>query len=269
MGQLVISEVVITAIARLVDDGQTDAKREPRHSAIEFEISKAKLSAGDPIKLGQVVGKAKRVRGVLSWGMENAPQNASRFAEALLAVIKGSGGFRESSPNYVGREAITDAIEAFRSEGYALTAAGELRPLLLDSLSGKQLTDALSAYVRRARAGALDAALVTGTGKDLLEATAKHVLVAKFGAEPTITNFPTLLAQAFMAVGLCLDKSAAKGAQDRVDAALYELACGVNALRNAQGTGHGRPFPATVSPDEARVAVESMGAVADRLLSQL
>lgn len=269
MGEFVISEVVITAISRLVDDGQADVKREPTHSAIEFQINKAKLSAGDPIKLGQVVGKAKRVRGVLSWGMETSPQSASQFAEALLAVIRGCGGFREASPNYVGREAIADAIEAFRSEGYELTAAGELRPLLLDSLSGKLLTDALAAYVRRARAGSLDAALVTGTGKDLMEATAKHVLVTKFGAESPITNFPTLLAQAFMATGLCLDKSAARGAQDRVDAALYELACGVNALRNAQGTGHGRPFPATVSSGEARVAVESMGVVADRLLSRL
>ena len=201
--------------------------------------------------------------------MESSPKNAGQFAEALVGVIRGYGGFRTDSPNYVGRDAIRDAIEAFRSEGYELTLAGELRPLLLESLSGKSLTEALGAYIRRARTGSLDAALVTGTGKDLLEATAKHVLVTKFGTEPTITNFPTLLAQAFMAVGLCLDKTAARGPQERVDAALYELACGVNALRNAQGTGHGRPFPTTVSADEARIAVESMGAVADRLLSKL
>jgi len=201
--------------------------------------------------------------------MENAPQNASQFAEALVGLIRGCGGFRADSPNYVGHEAIRNAIEAFRGEGYELNSAGELRPLLLDSLSGKALTEALGAYVRRARAGSFDAALVTGTGKDLLEATAKHVLTTKYGTEPTINNFPTLLAQAFIAVGLCLDKSVARGPQDRVDAALYELACGVNALRNDQGTGHGRAFPATVNVDEARVAVESMAAVADRLLSTL
>ncbi|KRA41605.1 abortive infection family protein [Pseudoxanthomonas sp. Root630] len=269
MRQLLISEVVITAISRLVDDGQSEIKREPTHSAIEFQIAKAELSAGDPTKAGQVVGKAKRVRGVLSWGMENAPEKAGQFAESLLAVVKGSGGFRETSPNYVGRDAIADAIEAFRSEGYELTTTGELRPLLLDSLSGRPLTEALNAYVRRARAGSLDAALVTGTSKDLLEATAKHVLVTRFGAEPTVTNFPTLLAQAFMALGLCFDKSAAKGPQERVDAAMYELACGINALRNAQGTGHGRPFPASVDNEEARVAIESMGVIADRLLSKL
>lgn len=269
MGKLVISEAVITAISSLVDDGRAGLKREPTHSAIEFQITKAKLSEGDPTTTGQVVGKAKRVRSVLSWGMENAPQSASQFAEALVGVIRGLGGFREASPNYVGYEAITNAVGVLRGEGYELTNSGELRPLLLDSLSGKSLTEALTAYVRRARSGALDSALVTGTGKDLLEATAKHVLVTKFGAEPTITNFPTLLAQAFMALGLCVDKSAAIGPQDRVDAALYEVGCGINALRNSQGTGHGRSFPATVNTDEARIAVESMGVVADRLLSKL
>ena len=56
MGQIVISEVVITAVSRLVDDGQAEVKREPTHSAIEFQIAKAKLEAGDPTKAGQVVG---------------------------------------------------------------------------------------------------------------------------------------------------------------------------------------------------------------------
>lgn len=269
MGQVAITEAIVAAVARLVDDGQAETKREPTHSSIEFHITKARLSAGDPLKTGQVVGKAKRVRGVLSWGMEHAPQAAGQFAESLIATIRGCGGFRESSPNYVGRDIITDAIDAFRSEGYELTLSGELRPLLLDTLSGKPLTEALLAYVRRARAGAVDAALVTGTGKDLLEATAKHVIVSKFGAEPATLNFPTLLAQAFIAVDLCIDKANAKGPQDRIDAGLYELGCAVNALRNAQGTGHGRAFPATVGNDEARVAVESIGVVADRLLSKL
>lgn len=268
MSKLVISEAVLAAMSRLVDDGQSQVKREPTHSTIEFHVARAGLSAGDPAKSGPV-GKAKRVRGVLSWGMENAPEATSQFAEALVGVIRGSGGFRLDSPNYVGRDAITDAIETFRTEGYELTLTGELRPLLLDSLSGRALTDALVAYVRRARAGSLDAALVTGTGKDLLEATAKHVLTTKFGVEPNISNFPTLLAQAFMALGLCIDKSCAQGPQSRLDAALYELACSVNSLRNAQGTGHGRPFPPTVSDDEARVAVESMGTIADRMLSSL
>jgi hypothetical protein len=269
MQSLQLSDTLITTLSRLVDDGLADVKREPTHSTLTFHFEKTGLLKGDPAHAGQTVGKAKRVRAVLSWGMEHAPEAGGRLAVTIVNVLKGCGGFREGSPNFVGAEALTDAIEAFQSDGYVLTRDGELRPLLLDSLNGRQLSEALAAYVRRAKRGASDAALVTGTGKDLLEAAAKHVLVTKYNAEPTITNFPTLLAQAYMALGLTISRDQATTAQQRMDAALYELRCSVNALRKAEGTGHGRPFPATISDLEARAAVESMGVVAERLLALL
>src|SRR5437016_3864403 len=269
MQALQLSDALITALSRLVDDGQTETKREPTHSTLTFHFQQVRLSKGDPAEAGQTVGKAKRVRAVLSWAIEHAPEAGGRLAASLVGVVKGSGGFRDGSPNFVGADVITDAVEAFRSDGYVLTRDGELRPLLLDSLSGRELSEALAAYVRRAKRGASDAALVTGTGKDLLEATAKHVLVTKYNTEPTTTNFPTLLAQAFMALGLTITRDQATTAAYRIDAALYELACSVNALRNSQGTGHGRPFPTSVSDVEARAAVESMGVVAERLLALL
>jgi len=48
-----------------------------------------------------------------------------------------------------------------------LSAEGELRPAILDTLAGSLLSSALEAYVRRARRGSEDAALLVGTGKDL------------------------------------------------------------------------------------------------------
>ena len=269
MTSIELSDSVIEALARLVDDGQADVKREPTHSTLTFHFGQAKLLNADPAHAGQTVGKAKRVRSVLSWALEHEPAAGGRLASTLIAVVRGSGGFRADSQNYVGDPAITDTIEALMAEGYVLERDGSVRPLLLDSLSGLELTKALGTYVRRAKRGSLDAALVTGTGKDLLEATAKHVLVTKFGTEPTTLNFPTVLAQAFMAVGFCIDKTKASSEQDRCDAALFELGCAANALRNVQGTGHGRAFPPTVSTDEARTAIESMGVIAQRLLSAL
>jgi len=50
---------------------------------------------------------------------------------------------------------ITDAVETFRAAGYVLTRDGDLRPLVLDSLSGRELSEALAAYVRRAKRGAI------------------------------------------------------------------------------------------------------------------
>jgi hypothetical protein len=269
MHSIELSDPIIEALARLVDDGQSDIKREPTHSTLTFYIGQAKLLAGDPAHSGQTVGKAKRVRAVLSWSMGHAPDQGARFAATLISIINGSGGFRPSSPNYVGDAALADAVDTLAVEGYILERDGSLRPLLLDALSDRELSTALAAYVRRAKRGAMDAALVTGTGKDLLEATAKHVLVVKLGSEPKVTNLPTLLAQAFMVLNFCIAKDTATTPQQRLEAALFELGCSVNSLRNTQGTGHGRPFLPTVSEHEARAAIESMGILAERMLAEL
>src|SRR5207247_956674 len=115
---------------------------------------------------------------------------------SVVALARGVGGFREGSSNFVGAEPIEDLQASFRSEGFNLDASGELLPVVLDTLNGRELTEALKAYVRRARRGVLDAALVTGTGKDLVEAVAAHVLVERFGTYPQTAHFPTLLGQA-------------------------------------------------------------------------
>lgn len=204
-----VNDSIIIAVSRLVDDAQAET-REPSHSDLEFQIARASLTAGDPKAQGQTVGKAKRVRGTLSWALENAPDSAEVLVAALIALLRGKGGFRKGSPNYVGEDAIADAIDAFRGEGYELSAEGELHPTNLDTLDGTPLSDALEAYVRRARRGSEDAALLVGVGKDLLEATAAHVISMRFGQYPQQANFPTLLGQAFIAVGMATPLDAGK-----------------------------------------------------------
>jgi Abortive infection C-terminus len=131
------------------------------------------------------------------------------------------------------------------------------------------LTDALRAYIRRAKQGSFDAALVTGTGKDLLEAVSSHILQQRYGSYSLTSNFPTLLGQAFVALGLATSMdpvATGEPASKRVERAMYDLACAINQLRNQQGTGHGRPWPTSVSDSEACMAIESMGVIAERLL---
>lgn len=263
-----LSDAIIVAASRLVDDAQQET-REPSHSALGEQIARGGLTHVDPNSLGKPVGKAKRVRAILRWAIDNDPGPGERLVAALIALVRGCGGFRPGSPNFVGGDSVADAIDAFRAEGFDLGRDGDLRPAVLDGLVGKQMTDALRAYVRRARSGVSDAALLAGTGKDLVEATAAHVLTERYGAYPTTANVPTLLGQAFVCLGLSTDASAKASPQDRIDASLYSLACAVNALRNKQGTGHGRPFLPAVTDAEARTAVESMGLVAERLLAKL
>lgn len=266
-----LTDAIIVAISRLIDDSQGD-RREPAHSDIEFQIDRAGLSTADPGRQDKPVGKSKRVRGALSWALSNDLPAGEILVAGLVSTVQGYGGFRETSANFCGSEAIENLKGAFSSQGWELTLDGALHPKVLDSLSGKALTKALRTYAERARRGSLDSPLLTGTSKDLLEATAAHILVQKWGAYSDTSNFPTLLGQAFTALGLATGNDAVQQGeppQKRVERSAYELGCAINALRNKQGTGHGRPWISTVTSAQATFAIESMGNIASLMLETL
>lgn len=268
----VVNDLLIAAVAKMVDDAQADAYREPSHSDIEFYISRCGLSAGDPKALGLNVGKAKRVRQVMYYAMDENPEAAANFAEQIVARIRAAGGFRRGSPNHIGDEVIQQAIDAFDAVGCELGPDGSLSTKRLDSLRGKELTHALMQYALRAQRGAEDAALLSGTGKDLLEATAAHVIAVKSGMDSRQTNFPALLAQAFAALQLAMpgdSESNSELPQRSLERGLFAAAIGVNRLRNREGTGHGRPWVAKLSDAEAAAAVETAGVVSGYMLAKL
>ena len=264
-----LGEAILLAVARLVDDSQAEKSREPTHSDLDFQIGRVGLTHVDPKSLGQAVGKAKRVRAVLSWALDNATDQGEVLVAALVSTVRAKGGFRATSPNFVGKEPIQDAIDAFRHEGYHLGDDGDLQPIVLDTLTGNSLTAALDSYVRRARRGSQDAALLVGTGKDLIEATAAHLIQERFGHYSNQAKLPTLLGQAFTALGLAtpeIPTVSGEPSQRRLERAMYESGCAVNALRNKQGTGHGRPWLPSVSDAEAQASVQLIGIVASYLI---
>jgi hypothetical protein len=263
-----LTDSIIFAMARLVDDARSET-REPSHSDLEFQIGRAQLTSGDPKAQGQLVGKAKRIRGTLSWALENQPSAGEALVESLLSFLRACGGFRPTSPNYVGADAITDAVAAFHSEGFTLTHDGDLRSQLLENLSGAALTEALECYVRRAKRGAEDAALLAGTSKDLLEATAAHILVERNGSYPQGANFEGLLGMAFVSMGLATPTHAVQAGeppQCKTERAMFSLACAVNAMRNKLGTGHGRPWLPNITDTEAKSSIQFMGTIAEWML---
>lgn len=267
-----LNDRILYAISAAVDDAQVESKREPTHGDLDFIFARCKVQEGDPKALGQTVGKAKRVRSVLGWTLSNNIGAGRACVDQLLAIISARGGFRAGSPNFVGREAIVALKDAYSSEGYILHDNGNLSAKVLDSLSGQELTTALRAYVRRAQTGAEDAALLTGTSKDLLEATAAHVLRELHGIEHPPQNFQTLLGQAFVYLGLktTADKELPTDTPShRLQRHLFGAACAINTLRNKQGTGHGRPWLPTVTQSEAHAAIQTMGIVAQLLLDAI
>lgn len=266
-----VNDAIVTAIAQLVDDAQT-GRRDPSHDQIGFCIEKAGLKQADPLSQGQTVGKTKRLRATLSQALNDDFKAAQILTDTLVSSIRGLGGFRSTSPNYVGADAIQNLQASFLAEGFVLTNDGDLFPKVLDSLTGAELTTALQAYVKRAQRGADDAALLTGTSKDLLEATAAHVLVEVWNNSNPPHNFPTLLGQAFAALNLKTSQDKAQSGEPPLQSlqrALFDAACAVNRLRNKEGTGHGHPWLSNVTPEQASSAAQTMGIVAGILLDSL
>ncbi len=103
---LPITDLIVAAVSKMVDDSQSDHYREPSHSDLEFYIGRAGLTQADPKAQGQTVGKAKRIRAVLSWAINNDPAAGGKLIESLVSKIRASGGFRPSSENYIGEDVI-------------------------------------------------------------------------------------------------------------------------------------------------------------------
>jgi len=269
--ELPISDQIIVSLSKLIDDSQVES-REPTHYDLEVQIGKADLTKADPKHQGQVVGKAKRLRATLNWAIENNPQAGGKLIDLVLSHVRAVGGFRETSPNYVGREQILNAISAFDSEGYSLSETGDIRPKILDSLKGRDLTEALHAYALRAKKGSEDAALLSGTGKDLLEAVAKHIIQIKFGYHPTNANFPTLMGQAYAALQMATPetpKELNETAIKEYERAIFNMALAINRVRNKEGTGHGRLCISALSEKDAHSIIESVGIVTEFLIERL
>ncbi len=271
MDSVPVNDTIVYALARLVDDAQKE-RRDPSHSDIEFQIDIVDLGQIDPNRAGPPVGKAKRIRSVLSWALSNDYSKAGRFSAGIISTVRASGGFREGSPNYVGKDSIEDLCSALKAEGVLLGVDGTLSPMALNNLSGKELSQALRGYINRAKKGAEDSALLVGTSKDLMEAVAAHVLQELWGQYPSTANFPTLLGQAFVALGMATPGETKKDSEHprcKMERSMYEMACSINRLRNKQGTGHGRPWTPDLKAYEAKAAVELIGVISEVLLDNL
>lgn len=270
---LPITDTVIAAIAQLIDDSKSSGEhRDPTHSDIDFYVKKVDLVASDPRQQGQTVGKAKRLRAILHAALVDNANAGSMLIGLILSKVRACGGFREGSPNFVGADAIANAQAIFDAEGFLLAADGSIGPKVLSALQGRELTSALRAYADRAQKGMHDAALVVGTGKDLMEATASHVLRTINGSHPANMNFQGLLGMAFVALDLVVPESTVQSGESPVkglERGLFQAAIAVNRLRNKEGTGHGRPWLSSLKDDEAKASIELVGLVSAYLLSKL
>ena len=260
-----LSEELVALLPRFVEN------RGPSHDEISRMVARTGLSDAEPDDPRRVQrGKVKRLRMILAHALDRQPQNGARFVEFFVNQVRAYGGFQAGTPDYPGPETVQRLREAFRRVGFDLDPEGNLRPTVFENLVGIEMTEALSAYVRRAQQGSRDAELLIGTAKNLEEATVRHVLKETTGEYAITENFPTALYRAFYALELSgsdaqLDKSPYRALQQ----ALFLLACAVNRLRNDRGDGHGRPETSVATAMQGRLTTQSAGLVCELLLTAL
>lgn len=258
--------------------------RGPSHDQLDLAFDRAGLAAGDPARGGRLpggkpMGKTKRIRQVFVYATDNNPAAGLRLAQQIVSLLRADGMFSPPLEDYAGDVKIVKLRAAFKGVGFDLDPNGALRPLVIDNLTGTELTRALRSYVDRINLNPDDAPLQIGSGKELDEAAARHVLEERTGAYPTqgrASHFPLTLAQAFTLLNLEVAPDVPQLHADphrRVQQCLFLLALAVNQLRNDAGTGHGRPgLPrktAPLTPSEARLVARATSLIAGALLDEL
>lgn len=253
-----------------VIDQLVDANRPPSHHELTGVFQRARVSDADP---GLREGKVKRVRTVASWCSTHDAAAGARLVEELVAAVRAEGGFDSQSEQYVGQQVEANLRRALAAVGFTLEPGGEIVPRLLDNVPEADRHDALRQYAVRLRRGAVDSPLVTGTGKDLLEAAARHVIVENGGQYAANMGFPGTLLHAYTVLGLSAPSGALVQGQGldsdpvgQLQQAVFLLGVAVNRLRNAEGTGHGRPYMPSVTDRQAELATQAIALATELLL---
>lgn len=255
----------------------------PSHDQLDQAFARAGLSSGDPAPSGRTrqgapLGKTKRIRQVLVYATDQDTGAGLKLVQEVVTLLRADGAFTSALEAYAGAHKITRLRDAFARIGFTLDMSGALRPTVIDNLTGTQLTQALQSYVDRINLSPEDAPLQVGTGKELDEATARHVLEERTGSYPVgghAGSFPVTLAGAFTALGLEVAPQVQLHSDPhrQVQQCLFLLGVAVNRLRNEAGTGHGRPSQPRktqpLTPAEGRLVARATALIAGALLDDL
>lgn len=261
---------ILVSFARLFEQSSL-VYRKPSHSEISKVLQDLNIADLDPKIADPSLNKVKRVEFLL-YTLTSEDIDSTKGQDLffrLLDLLRGYRGFRADSDNYVGKEAFENFKYVLKSSGIFIDDGGNIIPVILDSLTESEYEEALLKYIRRAKKGSMDAALLVGTSKDLLEAVSYHVIFKKMGTYKQ-KHFPTLLGLAFNCLGMTTPADKGEFSHvERMESSFYELGCSINNLRNREGTGHGRPFLPSIADHEATAAIESMGMISEYMMKKL
>lgn len=200
--------------------------------------------------------------GSVDWMSVNHCERFIKVIEDVVAPLSPDRNFGEEKQGW-GKLKLS-----LKGDGWALASDGTITPLVVrDRLTQFQVdciqdASAIHEQIERLRRSQDDPAAVIGASKELIEATAKAVLI-ELGVDPGATaEFPKLIKKVQLELGLDAATSTGIDSEQSVKRILggaMNIANGLNELRNAgYGTGHGQATARVgLSPRHARLAVNA------------
>ena len=272
MPQHPVSDEVAATLGAFVTGGHG-----PRHSVLTRVFVRTGYDSAAPYDRrspAQQMNKEDRVRNAISAAVRK-PARARELVDGLLAEYRASGFFTavdDPQDEHERKLKVSAARSAFARIDWDLTEAGELRPAGVGAVLSSEGRPAIEDQLDRLRRATEDPALMLGTAKELLESTAKYVLEA-FSVPYSAMSFDELWYHTRDRLRLHprgIDVDAPGGEQVReILQASWSIARMSNALRNLEGTGHGRTLPTGVSAEVAHLVIREACSVAQLVLATL
>ncbi len=260
---LPISGDVAGAVARFFHAGAG-----PSHSSISRVLVESGYS--DEYEFTpEVQGPNKEARVLRAFSAARThPARARQLVDDLLGSLRLAGLLGGG----VGGEDVDRLRRALAGAGWYLSDDGFLRAFAgVDVDTGGR--KALDEQLDRLRRSTADPALLIGTAKELLESVAKFVLEELGYPVGASMDFGQLWHVARERLGVLpqqVDPDVPGASSIRaIHQSTWQIAEQINALRNLQGTGHGRTLPTGINEALALLVVREAASVAEYMLSLL
>lgn len=241
----------------------------PTHAAVSRVLTSNGYSDDYHYQTGGA-GPNKEQRVLAGFGSaRRRPLRARAFMDDILGLLRLDGLIGDAEGQSDDEKRLRAALGRI---GWYLSEQGELRAFAgVDVNTGGR--KALDEQLDRLRRSTADPALLIGTAKDLLESVAKFVLEETGFPNTSKMDFGGLWHLARERLGIHpkqVDPDIAGFEAVRsIHQSTWNIAEQVNALRNLQGTGHGRTLPTGITEELAILVVREACSVAEYVLTLL
>ncbi|MCV7593622.1 abortive infection Abi-like protein [Micrococcus sp. 140720015-1] len=224
----------------------------PSHGGLDTIFGKLAIDSPEIDRQGSSINKVKRLRRAFDQANARGEQAAINLVKEIIEEMRFKRVF--SSSDEQTQELIGALRVSLARAGALLADDGSLEPLVIGPAIEAGGRETVGRLQGRLRDPSLDPGAILGTSKDLMEATAKHLLKECSPGVPA-RDMPAVVSQAMRAAGLSTIPSEIDSTNAKAVAALRQqvirTAEAVTSTRNTGGDGHGHLEPTDVSKELA------------------